>query len=276
MCFPAEKEDPVKPSSLVRLTAFENYTGQVLWISLGTGVLTLLLMATVSDASLSHQLRVVDVASYFLIDLVVLVTAIFMGASLYSRDFSNRGIAELAIPSGMSRQSLLTWRLLSHGICLGGLVLFMYLVRWFAFIFADVSSSSFLADSAIMWLFTTLKSILALTVATFFGCHTRPVVALLGTTAFFGFGHFASGVSGLQDISEQASHLTSDTVRFFFRLLRIWNPNYLTFESLQGQWESIGAMELLGRAGWGLGACLVFLALAMLSVLKRDIGAFRL
>jgi ABC-type multidrug transport system permease subunit len=256
------------------MTTHEHLSGQIVWIALGVGVITLAMTAFISDAALSHQARMVDLSTYFLIDMVSLLTAVFTGSSVFSKDFSNRGIAELVIPSGMSRSSLILWRISAHGINIFVVTAILFLTRQLAFLIAQVTTATMLRDSLTMFLFCSLKTILALAVATCLGCFTRPVVALLGTMTLFLLGHFSSGISGARGIADEGAPV-SPVTEFLLKVLRIWNPNNLVLESLKGTWETPKWPELVTRVGWGLAAIAVFAILAALIVRKRDVGAMR-
>ncbi len=261
--------------SLFKMTAHENYKGQILWMAAGVGLITLILLALVSESALNHQARLVDAASYFLVDIVSFITAIFLGSFLYSRDFSNRGIAELAIPGGLSRIHLFFWRWFSHCVCLFLFVATLYLARLLAFAIALSETPTLYSDTLLMLLFTTLKSILAFSVAASLGCFSRPVIALIGGVGLFAIGHFSAGLQGVQGMV-QNSHLISPFENFLYKTLRIWNPNALTLESLKGAWERPDFTELALRCGWGFAATAVFLSVAFLAVRNRDIGAMDL
>jgi hypothetical protein len=261
--------------SLFKMTAHENYKGQILWMATGVGLITLTLMALVSESAINHQSRLVDVASYFLVDIVSMITAMFVGSFLYSRDFSNRGIAELAIPSGISRIQLFFWRWLAHSLCLFLFLATLYLVRLLAFAIAASSTPTLLSDTALMFLFSTLKSILAFTLAASLGCFARPVIALIGSVGLFAIGHFSAGLQGIHGMIED-SRLITPFENFLYKSLRVWNPNALSLESLKGSWEQPGLAELALRCGWGLAAIAMFLSIAFLAVRNRDIGAMDL
>jgi hypothetical protein len=264
----------MKSLSIIKMTTHEHLSGQIVWIALGVGILTLALTALISDAALSHQARMVDLSTYFLIDAVSLMMAIFTGSSIFARDFSNRGIAELAIPSGMSRSSLILWRIVAHGLNVFVVTAILFLTRQLAFLLAQVTTPTMLRDSMTMFLFCSLKTILALAVAACLGCFTRPVIALLGTLTLFLLGHFSTGISGARGISEQ-SGLVSPTSELLLQALRIWNPNNLVLESLKGAWETPNLTEMTTRVGWGFSAIVVFAILAGVVVSRRDIGAMR-
>lgn len=264
----------MKPISILRMTAYENYTGQVLWIGAAIGLVTLIMISLVSDAALSHQSRLVDVGSYFIVDLVSFITSVFMGANIYSRDFSNRGIAEVAIPGGLGRTSLILWRLSSHAVCIFVFVLFLLFCRLLSFVLSGSLPDNLLYNSLIMTLFTALKSVLGLYLAAFLGCFTRPVISLIGTVAIFAVGHFSAGINAVQGLIGENNSLGPTEV-YLFKMLKIWNPNLLVLESLKGAWEVISTSELLHRLGWGLGTIIFFACLCGLSVRKRDVGALQ-
>ncbi len=261
--------------SLFKMTAHENYKGQVLWVAVAIGFITLALMALMSESAINHQSRLVDVASYFLVDIVAVITATFMGSFLYSRDFSNRGIAELAIPSGLSRVRLFFWRWFSHSVCLFLFVTVLYGVRLLSFWIAASSTPTLVRDTLLMVLLTSFKSILAFSLAACLGCFARPVIALVGCIGIFAIGHFSSGLQGVQGMLDE-SRLISPFEAFLYKVLRVWNPGLLTLESLKGAWEQISIAELAMRIGWGMAAITFFASVAFLSVRNRDIGALDL
>jgi hypothetical protein len=262
--------------SILKMTIHENYSGQILWLAFGVGLITLVLLALLSGSALSHQDRLVDVASYFLIDIVPMATSVFMGSFLFSRDFSNRGIAEIAIPGGQSRISLFFWRSFSHSLCLFVLLVILALVRLLAFALADSWNMAVLHSTTLMIALSTTKTLVAFSLAAFLGSFARPMIALIGTFGIFGIGHFSSGIQGLHGMIQEAQLATSVAEEFLFKALRVWNPNLLVLESFRGAWEQPDARELAMRLAWGFSAILVFLSASFLGIRRRDIGAFKL
>lgn len=257
------------------MTAHENYRGQILWISASIGFIMLLLVALGSESALNHQSRLVDVSSYFLIDIVSLVTGAFMGSFLYSRDFSNRGIAELAIPNGLSRIQLFAWRWVSNAACLFLFAAVMYAVRLLTFWLAATTTPQLIASTGLMLLLTSLKATLAFTMAAMLGSFARPVIALMGSIGLFGIGHFSAGLHGLQGMLDE-TRVLSPFEEFLFKTLKVWNPNHLTLESFRGAWETPTAQEILLRCGWGFAAIAFFLCVACVGIRNRDVGAMNL
>lgn len=265
----------MKPASIFKLTIYENISGQIFWISFFVAALLLFMLALISDLALTHQARMLDAASYFAIDIISFLTASMLGSQLFSRDFSNRGLAEIAIPSGMSRSSLLLSRLSSHIFTMTCIVVSLMIVRLFSLYITGSLHSQGIQSTLQMFGFVTLKMALACSVATFLGCHTRPAISLLGTLSLFAFGHFSSGLSGVKALSEGEGNLISPTMSFLLQALRIWNPNFLILESLGGKWEHPAAPEYLMRLAWGAAALCFFVVFAMISVRRKDIDALR-
>lgn len=273
----------MRPSALLKLSLHENFTGQVLWIGLGVGVCVVGLAATLAGAALSHEVRALDTASYFLTDVILFLSAIFLGAHQFSRDFSNRGLAEITLTSGMRRESLFAWRVVAHSLSLLPLALLLFATRLASLALVELPSSqsasvwkAVLGSTALMFVFCVVKSTLACAAAAVLGVFVRPVIALLGTLGLFTLGHFSAGVSGLQGLIEDGGHLVSPSVNVMFRILRLWNPNALVLESFQGVWETPQALEIYTRLGWGMAFFGAFLSAGCLAVSRRDIGAFRL
>lgn len=260
---------------LCKLTWRENLKGQILWIGFGAGVLVLLLAGALSSVAMDHQDRLLDVSSYFLVDAVALLTALFLGASLFPRDFCNRGLAELLVPRGVSRARLFLGRLVGHGTLLVGLTLFLFAFRAIPVFLSESRLGAFGTTALVMAGFSSLKAILAVCVAAFFGVWVRPVLALLASLGLFLLGHFSSGVSGLRGLVESPDAPVSPFLTFLLGVFRIWNPNFLVLESWRGAWESPGAQELLMRVGWGAAAIAVFATLGALAASAREIGASR-
>jgi hypothetical protein len=265
----------MKPASIFKLTLYENINGQIFWISFFVAAILLFMLALISDLALTHQARMLDAASYFSIDIISFLTASMLGSQLFFRDFSNRGLAEIAIPSGMSRSSLLLSRLCSHIFTMTCIVAILMMVRIFSLYITNSLQAQEFQSTLHMFGFVTLKMALACSVATFLGCHTRPAISLLGTLSLFAFGHFSSGISGVKALTEDAGSLISPTMAFLLQALRIWNPNFLILESMGGKWENPAFSEYLMRFGWGTSAVFFFVALAMISVRRKDIDAMR-
>ena len=257
--------------SIVKLTIAESLLGPLFWISFTTGTLLVASAALLSGAALSHTGRLLDVSSYFVIDLLVFAVACFQGSSLYSRNFSTRGLSEIAIPMGFSRESLITSRLLGESLSLVGITGLLYAFRFFAFFIVDENLTGLLQPSLQMALFTSLKAILACVCAAFLGSLTRPVIATLGTFAFFFLGHYSSGITGLRGLVENANPLVSPFLTFLLRIFKVWNPNHLVLESFAGEWEKITSSALLWRGSWGILAIAVATSAAVLIIRNRSI-----
>jgi ABC-type transport system involved in multi-copper enzyme maturation permease subunit len=258
---------------LCALTWRENLKGQILWIGFGAGLLVLLATGVLSGAALSHQDRLLDVSTYFLIDATVFLTALFLGSTLFSRDFCNRGLAEILIPAGVSRSRLYLGRLIGHATMLAPLCFFLFAFRAIPVFLGEGTLKTLTYTSLIMTFFCTFKAILALHVAAFLGITTRPVIALLGSLAFFLFGHFSSGISGVQGLSQDGDYWLSQHLALLYKFFRIWNPNFLLLESWQGAWESPTQWELLQRLGWGAAAIVLFAALGAGLAARQEIGS---
>jgi hypothetical protein len=258
---------------LCKLTWLENLKGQIIWIACGVGVLILCAVAVLSGAALTHQGRLLDVSTYFFIDATLFLTALFIGAQAFPRDFTNRGLAELLVPTGTLKGVLYLSRLTGHATLLIVLAAFLFLFRHAAFLLAQSTDSAATATTLLMFLLTSLKLTLALCVAAALSVFTRPIISMLGTIALFLFGHFSSGVSGLSGIDAQADRLLSQESALLFKFFRIWNPNSLVLESFQGAWETPSLVELTTRISWGVGAIFVFLAAGILAAQNKEIGS---
>lgn len=260
---------------LCKLTWRENLKGQILWIGFGAGVLVLLLAGVLASVAMDHQDRLLDVASYFLVDAVALLTALFLGASLFPRDFCNRGLAELLVPRGVSRARLFLGRLAGHGTLLLGLTVFLFAFRAIPMFLSESRLGAFDQSALVMAAFSSLKAMLGVCVAAFFGVWVRPVLALLASLGLFLFGHFSSGVSGLRGLVESPDAPVSPLLAFLLKLFRVWNPNFLVLESWRGAWETPSAGELALRVAWGVAAMAAFATMGALAASSREIGASR-
>ncbi len=268
----------MKPATFVCITAHENSKGQVFWIGMGVAVLLLLFVLFLADTSHSFQSRMLETGSYFLCDLVAFLTATWLGSAQYSRDFSNRGLAELCIPAGISRESLLAWRLAGQAFCLAALCACLGVVRLGAVLVMEHQLTSVQVEEAlVMFLFAFLKSCLALTAAAFMGTVTRPLIAVLAVLGLFALGHFGGSVSGVQGIAEdQGGVPLSPIASALFSIFRFWNPNLLVLDSFSGTWDHPDVLDVCARLLWGLCGSAFFLLLSFLALRKRDIGAFQL
>lgn len=266
----------MQPKAIVHLTLVENFKGQIFWVAAAVGVVCLALAAILSGAALTTEAWLFDSTSYFLSDVTLFLTAALLGSFLFAKDFSNRGLAEIILVRGMNREQLLFYRLFAHCLSLLLLSLLMVLSRSIAFILpTEPAHSTFLA-TFYMFAFTTLKAWVACALATFLGIHTRPVIAFLGTTALFAFGHFATGISGITGIIDAENSPISAKVSFLLKIFRVWNPNSLVLESFQGHWNLPTGPNLFYSLMWGIGACMVFICAGFLSVRNRDIGSMKI
>ena len=260
---------------LWKLTWRENLGGQVVWIAAGTGVLILTALAALSGAALTYQDRLVDVSTYFLVDAVTFLTGLFLGAGLFSRDFTSRGLAELLVPRGVGKHTLYLGRLSGLASLLAALALVLFLFRGVAFALADGSQGAFSHAALVMFLFCATKTALALSVGALLGVFVRPVIALLAGIGLFLFGHFSSGVSGLHGVAEEGGALVSPVLGVLFRIVRVWNPNFLVLESFQGGWETPTVGEVLLRLSWGAGAIALCATLGACAARMKEVGAAR-
>lgn len=267
--------------SLIRLTAIEGFLGQIFWVALTAGGVLVALATLMSGAALNHAGRLVDVSSYFLVDMVCFLVAAFMGAGLFAKNFSPRGLSELLVPMGVPREGLMAARILGECCALLAMVAALYTVRTLSLALTLLHPESpqgtlagILSTSTWMAVFTFTKACLALAVAGFLGCVTRPVIAILGTVAFFFLGHYSSAVTGLRGVGAgsggpgtEVSPLADALVKAF----RVWNPNHLILESFDGSWEAIDAQAFVARVGWGALAFACFLLLCFAGVRNRSI-----
>lgn len=265
----------MKAKGILKLSFHETLNAQAIWISLFVAGFMVIGSSLVSEVALTHQLRLLDTSSYFFIDVILFVTSVFIGAQIFHKDYSNRGIAEIAIPSGLKRESLMFWRLVTFGGSLIILTFILFLLRSLGFVLADVFPENYIKFSFIMFMFVSLKSCIALTVGACLGIFTRPIIAILGTLALFSVGHTSSGLTGIRAFSPEEG-LVSPTMQAMIKIFRIWNPNFLVLESLQGKWEPIATPEVLERLAWGVSALGVFLFIALIVISKKDVDAFRL
>jgi hypothetical protein len=255
------------------LTLQENFKGQIVWIAIAVGLFVLGLGAFLSGAAVSHQDRMFDTTSYFVIDLVVFFTSCIIGSQVYSKDFSNRGICELLIPKGTSRVSILSARILSHLFLLFPLVIFMYVFRFLGFFFVAALEMPSLALTISMVAYTWLKACAGFTLAAFLGCLVRPVVALLGSITLFFLGHYQAGVTALADNgNDEISQSTQNLIQIF----KFWNPNFLVVQSYKGVWEQFTGADFLMRVCWGVLIVGCFFFFALSASWKRDIDSLQL
>jgi hypothetical protein len=266
----------LRVSGVFKITLRENLRGQLLWTSGISGFVLLLLMSTLSGSALTHESRIIDVFSYFISDQLLLLVGIFSGASLCSTDFSARGVSELYIPAGVSRHGLLLTRFMAYAIVLLFLASVLYLFKHTVLPFlADNPQQPSIATHLTMFLFSWLKGLTALSIATLLGSVARPLYAILGTLTLFSFGHLTSTFDSLLSSStlEQAESQIGTVNAFFYSLLKIWNPNLLVVESLQGQWLAPTIESVTVGVLWAVGFIMVSLGLAIVRVNRIDIRA---
>ncbi|MFZ9520256.1 MAG: hypothetical protein ACO3A4_07255 [Silvanigrellaceae bacterium] len=264
----------LKTNGIIKLTLRENLRGQLLWTSSISGCVLLLLMALLSGVALSHEGRVIDVVSYFAADQLLLFVGLLSGSSICSNDFSSRGIAELYIPAGASRQSVYMARLLAYSVVL--LVLAVALFSLKAFALPGISETSYATNlqiQSLMLLFAWLKSISALALAGLLGSLVRPLYAILATITLYSFGHLTSSLDSLvsSGISVSQNGDLNQTNSFLLTLLRIWNPNLLVIQSARGEWIIPSAIQFTQAILWAFSCILVALGLTFARLKKIDL-----
>lgn len=266
----------LRVSGIFKITLRENLSGQLLWTSGISGFVLLLLMSTLSGSALTHESRIIDVFSYFISDQLLLLVGIFTGASLCSTDFCARGVSELYIPAGVSRHGLLLTRVVAYAIVLLFLAGVLYLFKHTVLpLLADNPQQPSVTTHLTMFLFSWLKGLTALSIATLLGSVARPLYAILGTLTLFSFGHLTSTFDSLLSSSnaQQAESQIGAVNAFFYSLLKVWNPNLLIVESVQGEWlvptiESVAIGVL-----WAVGFIMASLGLTIARINRIDIRA---
>lgn len=258
------------------LTLREHLRGQILWVSGFVSVLLLLLAAFFSGVALTHEARVLDVFSYYAIDQILMFLGIFAGASIFNQDFSSRGIAELLIPSGYSRQTILLVRMLAFSLILLSVAFLLFTIKSFLLpSFADFPQAPNRTAHLVMFLFSYLKSITGLSVATFIGCLTRPVFAVLGAITLFSVGHLTASLDSLLNAGEefQSTDSMNALSAALYQLFSFWNPGVLVLDSFKGEWILPNAETFASACLWATGVVLISLSAAIASLKMTDIKA---
>jgi hypothetical protein len=264
----------LRVAGILGITFKENLRGQILWTSAIAGLVLLMLVSILSGTALTHENRILDVFSYFIADLLLLFVGIFSGAAICSSDFSARGIAELYVPAGIKRHSILFARVVAHATILILLAASLYLFKSLVLpLLTDFPRPPDMRIHLVMFCYSVLKSITALCLATFLGAMARPLYAVLGTLTLFSIGHLTSTLDSL--LTSTTQQHAQDSIGLinssFYSTLKIWNPNLLVVESIKGEWlmptpESLGAAIL-----WATGFSLGSLGLALWRVNSIDI-----
>jgi ABC-type transport system involved in multi-copper enzyme maturation permease subunit len=258
------------------LTLREHLRGQLLWVSAFVSVLLLLLATFLSGVALTHEARVLDVFSYYAIDQILIFLGIFAGASIFSQDFSSRGIAELLIPSGYSRQTILIVRVLGFALILLSVAFLLFTLKSFLLpFFAEFPQAPNRTAHLVMFLFSYLKSVAGLLVATFIGCLTRPVFAVLGAITLFSLGHLTASLDTLFAAGEgiQSTNNMSALSAALYQLFSFWNPGVLVLESFKGEWVLPNTETFVSAFLWAAGVVLVSLVAAVTALTRVDIKA---
>lgn len=264
----------MKHTGILKLTLREHLRGQIFWVGGFVGILLLLLISLISGIALTHENRILDVFSYYVNDQILLFIAIFLGANLYSQDFNARGLAELLIPAGISRQSILLVRMFGFFVILLAIGAFIFGLKSFLLPrFADFPQAVNYPAHAFMLLLSVLKSTSALTVATLIGCLTRPVFAILATLTLYSVGHLTASFDSLLS-SANAANTTEHISPFMMAMYQVfsfWNPNVLVLESARGEWILPSTGSLFHSFVWAAGVILVATGLALSKVSRSDI-----
>jgi hypothetical protein len=266
----------LRVAGILGITFKENLRGQVLWTSAIAGLVLLMLVSILSGTALTHENRILNVFSYFIADLLLLFVAIFSGAVICSTDFSARGIAELYVPAGIKRHSILFARVLAHATILALLGVCLYLCKTALLpLLTDFPSPPLIRVHIVMFLFSFLKSCTALCMATLLGTLARPLYAVLGTLTLFSIGHLTSTLDSLLSSTsqEQAQGSIGLLNSVFYSVLKVWNPNLLVLESIKGEWLMPSMENIFAATLWAMGFCLGSLGLALLRINRLDIRA---
>jgi len=264
----------LKTSGIIKLTLRENLRGQILWSSAIAGGVLLLLMSVLSGVTLSHQSRVIDVFSYFAADQLLLFVAILSGSQICSTDFSSRGLAELFIPAGTSRQSLYVARFIAFASMLLTLALALFLLKIFILPrLADEIDKTQYNIQLTMLLFAWLKSLTALSVAGFFGSLVRPLYAILASVTLFSIGHLTSSFDSLLHAAQPINNTpgVSEGNSFLYFIFKIWNPNLLIVDSAKGEWIQPSASNIIAGALWAAAFVFIPMGLAFIRLQKIDL-----
>ena len=266
----------IKMRGVLTLTLREHLRGQIVWVSCFVSALLLLIATLFSGTALTHESRVLDVFSYFISDQILLFLSIFAGAGICSQDFSSRGIAELLIPSGYSRSALLFVRILGFAIILLAVASIIFSINTFLLPqFAEFPRTPDRRAHFTMFLFSYLKSLSGLSVATLIGCTTRPVFAVLGTVTLFSIGHLTASLDTL--LNSAGSLTTSNELSllsiFFYKLFSFWNPGLLVLESVRGEWILPDIQTLTAALLWAAGVIFTSVGMALLAVSRINIKA---
>ena len=257
--------------SILNLTQHENYRGQVFWT--GGLLLVFLMIVTIlfSESTLSYRNHMVSSLSYSLIDVAITFMSLLIGSQIFIHDFTNRGIAEITIPRGISRAKLLTWRVFSHYLSLLLFCAVFYVFRFLIMSFFLGSAHDPVETHFQMFCFSYLKATLAFSMATLLGIHTKPPIAILAVIGLLAAGHFSSGITSLSGDINPDEALHSPIARALLTFFKIWNPNNLVIEGFENTWEPISSSFFIQRFLWGLFATISFLSVAILSISRKDI-----
>ncbi|MBM3381552.1 MAG: hypothetical protein FJY29_03830 [Betaproteobacteria bacterium] len=264
----------LRVTGIIGITFKENFRGQILWTSAISGLVLLILVSILSGTALTHENRILDVFSYFATDLLLLLVAIFSGASICTTDFSARGIAELYVPAGVKRHSILFARVAAHATILFLLAACLYLFKTSVLpLLTDFPRPPDVRIHLVMFLFSFLKSCTALCIATFLGSLARPLYAVLGTLTLFSIGHLTSTLDSLlvSTTQEQAQQSLGLVSSLFYSTLKVWNPNLLLVESLRGEWLMPTSAGIGSAFLWATGFALGSLGLALGRISRLDI-----
>jgi hypothetical protein len=266
----------LKLAGILKLTLKEHLRGQILWLGGFVGVILLMLVSLISGIALTHENRILDVFSYFINDQILLFIAIFMGSNLYSQDFNARGVAELLIPAGSSRQSILLVRMSAFFLILVAIGFFIFGLKSFLLPrLTEFPQEINHTAHACMLLLSVLKSTSALTVATFIGCLTRPVFAILATLTLYSVGHLTASFDSLLNSANSANspENVSPFMTVLYQVFSFWNPNLLIMESVRGEWIIPDFSSLALSGLWAAGVILTATGLALAKVSRTDISS---
>ena len=253
-----------------KITAREFVSGQFFWLVLAAQVLATLFLAVVADVALDETARMYDTLGYFLTSLTGITAGVFVGSHTWARDFSKSGIGELICHFDTKPFDLYLARFVSWA----GVLAFFSLIAFTTFgvfLYGFASERFDFKVILIMTLFSTIHSILALSLAQTFGTFLRPALAFIGSFLLLAVGNVSDTLSGVTQLSATEQTRLPLISRWAVDILQIWRPEALVLGQARGVWQLPSAVEAAKSIGWATSMIIAFCCIAFFVTQNRQI-----
>jgi hypothetical protein len=254
---------------ILRLSLRELTRSHIIWAALAMQLGLSILMAPIAEVGFDEAPRIYDTLSYFVVSLLGVAVASFLGAFLWARDSSKTGLGEVFCRQDFGRFSLLASRLAAYAV---GLVVFSLAGLVFYAIGLQLYAPGRLSLPALAWMgwLTFWLNLLALSLACCLATLTRPAFAALAAIALIASGGLAESLSGVTSLTQQDLQMVSPSAALLNSVVKIWQPQSLVIEQRSGEWLLPTAEQGLMAVLWAMGWIAVLMAITFFIVRLRD------